>query len=560
MAGVFGRAGVAAATSACSYHQEVPMKLGRFSAAIAVAPLLVLGLSAGSVQASQDKSVRYDPDGQSLAQIENALRTGRTTSAQLVDFYLARIERYDKQGPKLNAVIRVNAQAEAEAKKLDTARRAGAKTDPLYGIPFVVKDNYNVVGMPTTGGSVALANNYPAKNATVVQRLIDQGAIVLAKTNMSELAASYGRLGYSSVGGLTLNPFDLKRNASGSSSGTAAAVAADLAPFGLGTDTSGSVRGPASVTGQVGVRPTLGLTSRQGVIPLSLSFDTTAPIAHSVADEATVLQAMAGPDPADPATADAGTHHDYAAALDDHALRGARVGVLTQFFGGNAEVDATVKSALNTMRAHGATAVPVDLGASYSTLWNDVLGPVGDMEFASEFENYLAGEPDGTIKTLDQLIAISTSPGVTSSATPVNPGRIDGYRAAAAARGELGGAQYDQITEQVMPALRAHVQELMKKENLDALVFPTLSCVASPRFDENDPTYSCSADDPYAASYVSSATGLPEVTVPVGTDAQGLPIGMSFLGRAYSEQTLLDLADSWEHTARLHLQPTSVAP
>lgn len=548
-----------------SFEKACWLQMNSLRAAIVavLVPALVVGATAIAPGTSHDSghgsaAGGFVPLGKSLSQIESALGSGRVTSVQLVDYYLDRIDEYDKRGAAVNAIIRVNAEAESQAAALDRARAAGAATGPLYGIPFVVKDNYDVVGMPTTGGSVALANNYPSANATVVQRLIDQGAIVLAKTNMSELAASYGRLGYSSVGGLTLNPFDLKRNASGSSSGTAAAVAAGFAPFGLGTDTSGSVRGPASVTGQVGVRPTLGLTSRHGVIPLSLSFDTTAPIAPSVADEATVLQAIAGTDPADPATASAGSSHDYASALKANAIKGSRIGVLTGFFGGNKQVDASVHAAIAKLTSQGATAVPVDLGAQYATLWNDVLGPVGDMEFSSEFDAYLASEPAGTIRSVGDLVAISSSPGVTASPTPVNPARIDGFRAAEAAAPNLGSSTYRNITQTVMPALRQHVEDIMGSQKLDALVFPTMSCVASPRFDQADPTYSCDAADPYAASYISSATGLPEVTVPVGADSQGLPIGMSFLGTAYSEQTLLNLADSWELNDGPRLTPKVV--
>jgi amidase len=233
--------------------------------------------------------------------------------------------------------------------------------------------------------------------------------------------------------------------------------------------------------------------------------------------------------------------------------------VLTGFFGGNAEVDSSVKAAIGKLKSQGATAVPVDLGAQYSTLWNDVLGPVGDMEFSSEFAKYLSTEPAGTIKSVSDLVSISSSAGVAASSTPVNPARIGGFEAAEAAAPQMGSAKYLNITGTVMPALRQHVEDVMKAEKLDALVFPTMSCVASPRFDQPDPTYSCKADDPYAASYISSATGLPEVTIPVGADSQGLPIGMSFLGKAYDEQTILNLADSWETADGPHLTPKTVS-
>lgn len=525
-----------------------------------VTPLLFLALAGCALPPYPDTTGSgFDPSGLSLDELQRSLDSGKVTSVELVDYYLSRINELDKQGPTLNAVIKLNGQVRVQAEALDRDRESAANRGPLYGIPFVVKDNYDVVGMPTTGGSVALASNYPASNSTIVQRLLDAGALVLAKTNMSELAASYGRLGYSSLGGLTLNPYDLKRNTSGSSSGTAAAVAAGFAPVGLGTDTSGSIRGPASVTGLVGVRPTLGLTSRHGVIPLSLSFDTTAPMAHSVSDAAAVLQAMAGSDPEDPATSGAGAEpHDYVKALDASSLKGARLGVLGSFFGGNKDVDEAVNGAIDRMSGQGATVVPVDLGDEYKSLWSDILGPVGDMEFASQLETYLSASPAGTPKTLDDIISLSTSKGVTDSATPVNPARIDGFRAAASARSLFGGPEYTQLTTVDMPKIRQHILDEMKSLDLDALVFPTMSCVASPRFDDDDPTYKCDADDPYAASYLSSASGLPEVTIPVGSDAQGLPIGISFLGGAYDEQTILNLAYSWEQAADVKLAPGAI--
>jgi amidase len=524
--------------------------------------LAVVLVSAAAVPAvasaqSAPGAASFSPVGRSLPEIQAALADGRTTSADLVAFYLDRIAANDDAGPAIGAVTTVNPRARATARRLDAARD-GKPRGPLYGIPFVVKDNYDVVGMATTGGSVALANNYPSRTATVVRRLQDRGAIVLAKTNMSELAASYGRLGYSSAGGQTRNPFDLLRDASGSSSGTAAAVAADFAPFGLGTDTSGSVRGPASVTGQVGIRPTLGLTSRSGVIPLSLSADTTGPIAHTVADEATVLQAMAGTDRADGATARADRYRVVTRGLATSSLRGARVGVVRAFFGGDPEVDTAVDGAIDLMRTQGASAVQVDLGSRFSTLFSDVLGPVGDAEFASEFEGYLAGAPKGTIRTIEELIAISRSRGVRRSGSPVNPARIGGYVAARDARGRLGGAEYRRITKVVIPQLRRHVARLMVRRGLDALVFPTLSCVASPRYDVKDPAYSCESDDPYTASYVASSTGMPEVTLPVGSDAQGLPIGMSLLGRRYRDASVLRLAAAFERAGGVAPVPATV--
>ncbi|WP_052649288.1 amidase [Paenibacillus vortex] len=229
---------------------------------VLLAILLIAAIFPWNHASAEIKKQAFDPFEKSIDEVATALKTKQITSEELVEYYLERIEAFDKQGPAINSIITINNKSLETAKALDTELKKKGPRSKLHGIPFVVKDNYDVVGMPTTGGSVALKNAYPTKNAFTVQKLVDAGAIVIAKTNMSELAASYGRLGYSSMGGLTINPYNLNRDASGSSSGSAAAVAANFAVFGLGTDTSGSVRGPANVTGLVGIRPTMGLTSR----------------------------------------------------------------------------------------------------------------------------------------------------------------------------------------------------------------------------------------------------------------------------------------------------------
>lgn len=224
---------------------------------------------------STTRSASFDPTGMDSVEIMDSLKRGSATSAELVDIYSDRIAKFDKAGPKLNSIIGMNPHARALADVLDHERAAGKARGPLHGLPIIVKDSYDVVGMPTTGGSVAFANAYPARNAAVVQRLVGAGAIVLAKANMSELATSAGKFGYSSVLGVTLNPYNLKRSSLSSSSGTASAIAAKFAAFGLGTDSAGSIGNPSSVDGLVGIRPTLGLTSRTGVIPFALSLDVT---------------------------------------------------------------------------------------------------------------------------------------------------------------------------------------------------------------------------------------------------------------------------------------------
>lgn len=521
-----------------------------------LAILLVVSLFPWNQAQAEAGKTAFDPFEKSIEEIANALNNNTITSEELVEYYLHRIETFDKQGPAINSIITINDKALETAQALDAERATKGPRSSLHGIPFVVKDNYDVVGMPTTAGSVALKDIYPTKNAYTVQKLIDAGAIVIAKTNMSELAASYGRLGYSSMGGLTLNPYNLNRDASGSSSGSAAAVAANFAVFGLGTDTSGSVRGPANVTGLVGIRPTLGLTSRDGVIPSSLSLDVTGPMARSVKDVSTLLTAMAGKDKADEATKHADKYvQDYATALDANSLKTARIGVATDFFGDNEEIDAITNQAIITMLHMGTSVVPVSFSDQTKYLWTPVLGPVGDAEFKSQFEKYLSFIPGNGPKTLQEVIDISESPEVMNSATPVNPARLEGLKTALAQADTLNSKEYKNIVNKEMPKTRKEIEKIMKDNKLDAIVFPTMSCPASNRFDKEDPSYDCNAYDTYAASYVASATGFPEVTVPAGVVEAGVPAGISFLGTAYSEQKLLDLAYSFEQATHARTVP-----
>lgn len=503
------------------------------------------------------KETEFDPFEKSIGEISDALNNNEITSEELVEYYLERIEAYDKQGPAINSIITINEQALEMAKQLDKERQKNGPRSVLHGIPIVVKDNFDVKGMPTSGGSVALKDAYPREDAFTIQKLKDAGAIIIAKTNMSELAASYGRLGYSSLGGLTLNPYNLNRDASGSSSGTAAAVTANFAVFGLGTDTSASVRGPANVTGLVGIRPTTGLTSRSGVIPSSLTFDTTGPLARSVEDAAIALSFMAGVDEKDDKTLPAKNYivEDYSKNLDNTALQNARVGVAVDFFGDSAEVDEIAKKAIEKMEEMGTVAIPVSFSELTQYLWTPIVGPVNDADFKVQFEEYLAQLPEGQPKTLEEIIKISESPEVLNSATPVNPGRLEGLKTALKQAEFKDTPEYNQIITNDMANVRNEIQAIMEKENLDAIVFPTMSCPASPRFDKEDPTYVCEAYDTYAASYVASATGFPEITVPAGVTKQEVPVGISFFGTAYSEQALLDLAYSFEQATEARTIP-----
>ncbi len=500
----------------------------------------------------------FDPSYAGLDGLRRALDSGALTAEDLVRFYLDRIRRFDRDGPRINAIIGLNPEALAQARGNDRRRRSGAILGPLDGIPFVAKDNIDTAGVPTTGGSAALLSTIPLANAFVVQRLLDGGAILLAKANMSELAASHGRFGYSSAGGQTVNPFNVAHHVSGSSGGSAAAVAADFAPFALGTDTSGSIRAPASVAGLVGLRPTTGLASRSGVIPMSLTTDTTGPIARSVRDVAIVLDAIAHADPDDAATL--GVHRPdirYAESLDGHSLRGSRIGVVTNFRGSHAEADAVERATLQHLASLGAVLVPLRLPRSYEHLWPSVLEPLGRAEFKPQLDRYLSGRPSPQPRSLRQVIEISLSPAVAGSATPVHPARLRALQDAEASCLD-GSPLYRDILARIIPDLRRDLTRTLTQSGLDALGFATMSGPATPHDDDVE-VGPWGIDDPYRAGYIASAAGCPEVTVPVGRVSTDLPVGYSFLGRPGSEATLLGLAHALQASLPRSPPPRSVA-
>ncbi|MEE4271500.1 MAG: amidase family protein [Thermoanaerobaculales bacterium] len=492
----------------------------------------------------------------SLPEIRDALADGSVTSEQLVQESLYRIAAFDAEGPALNAVITINDRALEEARALDAERSESGPRGPLHGIPVILKDNYDTADLPTTGGSAILAGSLPPDDAFVVRRLRDAGAVIIGKANMSEFALSYGWLGYSSVVGQTKNPHDLLRDPSGSSSGSAAAVAAGYATLATGTDTAGSVRGPATVCGVVGIKPTMGLVSRDGIIPASLSLDVAGPIARSVTGAAHMLEVMAAADPSDPATqTEERVDFDADAALEAGDLAGARLGVVRAFFGANADVDEVFDAALESLAGNGAELVEVELPEPLDNLW-PVMGPVVDADFSVEFEAYLATLPEGAPQTVEDLIAAAESPEIADSETPLNPARIEGFRDAAASGGYDSEAR-TQSTEELMPDVRAELLAVLDGDELDALVFPTMPCPASPRHDAEDPRYVCDIDDPYRPCYMASTSGFPEITVPAGLTSHRLPVGLSFFGRPFSEARLVGLAYHFEQVTKARRPPST---
>ncbi|CAM3507993.1 amidase [Bordetella flabilis] len=478
---------------------------------------------------------------QSLAELAAALAQGRTSSVALVEACLARIAAWDSSGPGLHAMIALDPGARAEAARCDDERRRGICGGPLHGLPMVVKDNIDVAGLPTSAGSVLWREHVAPRDAAVVAALRSAGTIVLGKTNMSEFACSSGWYGYSSLGGLTLNPYNHARNAAGSSSGSAAAVAAGFAAFALGTDTFGSIRAPACVTGLVGLRPTHGLCPTDGILPLAPGFDVVGPMARSVRDAALVLEAMTAGSPRS-------TGHG-AAALTEGALRGARLGVAYEF-PGEGEVRGIFQAACAVIASQGAELVPVALPPGAASVHADFLGPLADAEWNAALAAYFADRPGNWPCTLAQLAtAADAIPADGTAATSgINPRTIaflhhalgQSRAMAPARRAALLGRQ---------ASFRDALTGLLRREQLDAIVYPSMLCPASPRYDRPDPTYACAASNAYLPLYVASAAGMPDVTVPAGMAEAGVPVGLSFMGRPFGEAALLSLAWAFEQAA-----------
>lgn len=483
--------------------------------------------------------------GMDLAALRDALDSGRVTSAQIVLACLDRIRAENACGKGLHAVISLNPDALREACDWDDARlRGNAPQGPLAGIPFLAKDNFDTDGIVTSGGSVALAEAVPRRDAAAILALRAAGAILLGKTNMSELGGSDGRFGYSSHGGQTVNPFNPARDAAGSSSGSGVAVAAGFAPFALGTDTSGSIRAPASTTGTVGMRPSFGLISRAGVIPLSLTFDTVGVITRSVADQAVVLDVLRGPDPADAATAFADhPAQPFAPRLNPGALRGARLGLVTNFRGASAEVDAQLAKARQIMVDAGAHVTELALPDRFADLWAQLLGPVGLAEFRPQFDAYLSGLGGGQPRDMDQFMQ-ALDRLTHGGTTGINPARFASL--AKAWHAPSSTPEYIAILSRLIPSLRVELSALMDEHGVEALVFATMRCPASVIQGRSDAGYTCDCADPYAACYIAPATGFPEISVPVGRDAGNVPIGISILGLAGDDLRLLNLAAGFE--------------
>ncbi len=488
-----------------------------------------------------------------IGRVQAAFAAGTLTAEALTLAYLGRIETLDRGGPELKSLIAVNVDAPRDAAALDAERAASGARGPLHGIPVIVRDNLETLDLPTTGGSAALRGHESLRDAHVVERLRDAGAVILAKANLSELTLALGRYCYSSAGGQTRNAYNRRRTPS--SAGDGAAVAASLGMLALGTDVAGELRGPAAVSALVGLRPTPGLTSRAGILPAALSVEVAGALTRSVRDLALVLDAIAAADPNDPRTLDIDERPaDFTAGLGEVTLEGARLGVVGAYRGGNKEVDRAFTAALELLRLQGAELVDIDLPQAVLDGRRQILDRLLETELRGQLDAYLLNTEQGMPHSLAELLRMSEAPLIDGSATPVQPRRLDAYRRALQSPG-LADLEYLEILSRRLPAARAAVTQCLDDHDLDAMVLPTMLCPASSLLDDYDASYDCDADDPYRPAYLASIAGLPELSLPMGWTEAGLPLGLSLVGRPFGEPRLLGLARAFELTVAARRPP-----
>lgn len=540
--------------------------------ALVLAALLALSAAhASPAQASAARAPTFDLATASIADVQSGFADGSLTSEKLVRAYLARIAAYDKRGPTINTVIALNAKAVEEARKLDAERKAGRIRGPLHGIPIVLKDNFDTFDMPTTAGSTLLKGSIPPDDAFVVKRLRDAGAIIVAKLNLSEFAAGGGSVGgakdpavikagtvpngYSSMGGQTRNPHALDYGPSGSSGGTGAAIAAVFAQFGMGTDTASSVRGPSSVNGIVGLKPTTGLLSRDGIVPLSLSLDTAGPMARSVYDIAVALNVMAGVDPADSMTLGSKGHieKDYTVFLKKGALKGARLGIARDFDGQDAAVDVAFNAALESLRKLGAMTVDFHYPAYMLEGRADAFNTVVQSEFKAQIADYLKTTGPRYPKTLDDIVRLANDP---KTGYP-SPEKAYAFKYSAAVALDLDDPVYLAAKNEGFAMVKAAVDAVMKKYKLDAIVYLSSPTAAAPIAPPAKP----GPRSPTASAFnISNMAGYPDLVVPAGMTAAGLPVTISFLGPAFSDGKMLAYGYDFEQATHAIRLPKNTPP
>jgi amidase len=518
---------------------------------------LAAGLAAATPAGAEDSTPAEDPPFElkerTISELQEGMKSGKWTARSLVEKYLARIEAIDRQGPNLRSVIEVNPEALAMAEALDNERKQKGSRGPLHGIPVLIKDNIDTADrMATTAGSLALVGARPPHDAFLIRQLRRAGAVLLGKTNLSEWAnirCSYSTSGWSGRGGRTRNPYALDRNPSGSSSGSGVAVTANLCAAAVGTETDGSIVSPSSVNGIVGLKPTVGLISRTGVIPISHTQDSAGPMARTVRDAAILLGALVGVDAEDRATAgsDGKSLADYTSCLDPRGLKGARIGVARNYFGFHDAVDAVMKEALDVLKREGAMLVdPADIPNMDKV--GEPENTVLLYELKADLNSYLARlGPGAPVHSLEEVIAFNER-----HKEKEMPYFGQDRFIKAQAKGPLTDKEYLEALEKCRRLARTEgIDAVLDKHKLDALVAPTegppclTDLVVGDRFLCNSST-------------AAAVACYPSITVPAGF-VFGLPVGLSFFGRAWSEPTLLKLALAFEQATKVRKAPRFLA-
>jgi len=497
-------------------------------------------------QTREGNKGKFEVTETTIAETQEAIRSGKVTCRQLVEAYLARIQRYD-QSTRLNAIVVINRQALGDADRLDQEFARTHKLRPLHGIAVIVKDNYDTKNLQTTGGSLAMKGFLPSEDAFMVKKLREAGAIVLAKSNMAEWAFS-PYVTMSSIAGTTRNPYDLERVPAGSSGGTAAAVAASLGEVGVGTDTGNSIRGPSSHNSLVGIRPTMGLTSRDGIVPLFLGNDMGGPMARTVADAAAVLSVVAGYDPADPITklSEGKTSQDYTKFLDRSGLRGARIGVFRKYIDDpktDGEIKALTEKAIGDLKAQGAEIVDPFVIPDFDKLTENIW--CGD--FQADLNNYLATH--GKNAPYKSLAEIAKSGLYLAYIEEEIKGAVSDKPAV----GERRAPCPDVYHDEPKIVFRDTVLREMEKDKLHAVIYPTWS---NPRRNVGD-MESPAGDN---SQILSPQTGFPAITVPMGFTHGSLPAGLTILGKAFSEPMLVKYAYAYEQATKHRHPPAGFGP
>ena len=488
----------------------------------------------------------FELDEVTIDELQQKMQSGKTTAVAITKMYLNRIASIDKAGPKLNAVIEINKQALTIAASLDKERKAGKIRGPLHGIPVLVKDNINTGdGMMTTAGAAAMQGNMAAADAFIIEKLRAAGAVLLGKTNLSEWAnfrSSRSTSGWSSRGGQTKCPYITDRNPSGSSAGSGAAAAANLCTIAIGTETDGSIVSPASVNGLVGIKPTVGLWSRSGIIPISATQDTAGPMARTVRDAAILLGALTGVDTKDSVTkgSEGKQEKDYTKFLDTGGLKGKRIGIEKTHLKGNEEIVSLLKKAMELMVKQGALIVEIDLMKSIGEL-SGAEFTVLQYEFKDGVNKYLAAA-NGKMKSLQDVIDFNLK-----NESRAMPFFKQETLISSQAKGNLDSKEYTDALAKSLSS-RTIITNLMKENKLDALAGVTngLACCIDLINGDYDTGFSLSSP--------AAMAGFPHITVPMGF-VHSLPVGISFFSDAYSEASLLGIAYAYEQASKKRKKP-----